>query len=78
MATELSKLGAQVQEGPNSLAITGPARLPGGQVDAWGDHRIAMSMALAAIRSEGPVRLSGWRNVEKSYPGFWADFEKEQ
>jgi len=76
MARELAKLGAQVIEGEDSLIITGAPRLKGGQADAWGDHRIAMSMALAAIRCDGPVELTGWQSVKKSYPNFWCDFEK--
>jgi 3-phosphoshikimate 1-carboxyvinyltransferase len=75
LATELRKLGALVEETDDSLSITGASRLRGGSVDAWGDHRIAMSMAVAAIRCETPVSISGWRSVNKSYPGFWRDFE---
>ena len=78
MASELTKLGAKIVEGEDSLGIEGSKSLRGGRVDAWGDHRIAMSMALAAIRCEEPVELTGWQNVNKSYPGFWDDFEKEE
>jgi 3-phosphoshikimate 1-carboxyvinyltransferase len=75
LAAELRKLGASIDEGDDSLAITGVDRLRGGSVDAWGDHRIAMSMAVAAIHCDSPVLLSGWLSVNKSYPGFWSDFE---
>jgi 3-phosphoshikimate 1-carboxyvinyltransferase len=75
LSTELRKLGADIEESEESLSIRGAERLRGGVVDAWGDHRIAMSMAVAAIRCDGPVSLSGWRSVNKSYPGFWLDFE---
>jgi len=77
MTSELRKLGALVEEGENSMTITGRPSLDGGQTDAHGDHRIAMAMAVAAIRCEAPVSLSGWQHVSKSYPGFWEDFEKE-
>ncbi|MCL1880202.1 MAG: 3-phosphoshikimate 1-carboxyvinyltransferase [Actinomycetia bacterium] len=77
MASELARLGAKVVEKEDSLIIEGSERLRGGRADAWGDHRIAMSMALAAIRCERPVELSGWQSVRKSYPGFWEDFEVE-
>ena len=76
MATELEKLGAKVWEGEDSLVIEGTETLRGGNADSWGDHRIAMSLALAAVSCDGPVALTGWRSVNKSYPGFWEDFEK--
>jgi 3-phosphoshikimate 1-carboxyvinyltransferase len=76
LATELRKLGAEIAERPDTLVITGADRLHGGEVDAWGDHRIAMSLAVAAIRCDGPVTLKGWQSVSKSYPDFWRDFEK--
>jgi 3-phosphoshikimate 1-carboxyvinyltransferase len=75
LASELGKLGAGVSETEDSLTITGSERLRGGRVDAWGDHRIAMAMAVAAIRCSGPVHLTGWKSVDKSYPDFWRDFE---
>lgn len=77
MTSELRKLGALVEEEDDSMTITGRPSLDGGQTDAHGDHRIAMAMAVAAIRCEAPVSLSGWQHVSKSYPGFWEDFEKE-
>jgi 3-phosphoshikimate 1-carboxyvinyltransferase len=75
LASELGKLGAEVKEGAGSLEIAGSESLAGGDADARGDHRIAMAIAVAAIRCRGRVRLSGWRSVAKSYPGFWRDFE---
>jgi 3-phosphoshikimate 1-carboxyvinyltransferase len=74
LATELGKLGAEVEETENSLSITGAPRLKGGLVDAWGDHRVAMALAAAAIRCDTPVLLTGWRSVNKSYPKFWTDW----
>jgi 3-phosphoshikimate 1-carboxyvinyltransferase len=77
LATELRKLGAGVTETEDSLSITGSGGLRGGNVDAWGDHRVAMALAVAAVRCEGTVYLSGWESVGKSYPDFWRDFEGE-
>lgn len=77
MTTELRKLGADIRQGPDWLAITGKEKLAGGAVDAHGDHRVAMALAVAAIRCDGPVILNGWEHVNKSYPRFWEDFEKE-
>ena len=76
LASELSKLGADISETPDSLIIHGKASLAGGDADAHNDHRIAMAIALAAIRCRGQVRLSGWSSVNKSYPEFWDDFER--
>jgi 3-phosphoshikimate 1-carboxyvinyltransferase len=75
LASELGKIGADAEEGEDFLSITGRNRLKGGRADAWGDHRVAMALAVASIRCENPVRLSGWRSVGKSYPNFWRDFE---
>lgn len=77
LAAELGKLGARVEELEDGLVIAGAQSLSGGRVDAHGDHRIAMALALAAIRCKKPVELSGWRHVNKSYPAFWEHFEKE-
>lgn len=72
---ELNALGAKVSERESALRITGVPELSGGSVRAWGDHRIAMMAAVAAIRCLGPVRIDDPDCVAKSYPGFWKDFE---
>ncbi|MDR1953879.1 MAG: 3-phosphoshikimate 1-carboxyvinyltransferase [Clostridiales Family XIII bacterium] len=76
LKTELCKLGAAVRETDDALIIDGAKSLRGGDVDAWGDHRIAMALAVAAIGCTGSVTLSGHTHVSKSYPAFWEDFEK--
>jgi 3-phosphoshikimate 1-carboxyvinyltransferase len=79
MATELRKLGAEVDEGPDNLRIPGvwsdsnPPNDPV-LVDPRGDHRIAMSLALAGLRRPGVV-IGSPEVVAKSYPGFWKDLE---
>lgn len=77
MATELRKIGAEVDEGPDSLRIPGVwahGPTPEGEVriDSRGDHRIAMSLALAGLRRPGVVVTSP-EVVAKSYPEFWRD-----
>ena len=76
MHTELVKLGADITEEPEGLIIKGkPEGLTGGTaVDAWNDHRIAMSMAVAALACNEPVTLTGGESVSKSYPEFWNDY----
>ena len=66
-------LGGRAQARADSLDIL-PAPLRGGDVDACGDHRIAMMAAVASIACSGEVRISGAEAVNKSYPGFWRDF----
>ena len=73
-AALLSALGGSVRELPDGLIISGRGRLSGGPADACGDHRIAMSAAMAACGCEGPVTVSGSECVAKSYPAFWEDF----
>lgn len=75
ITAELSKLGAKVSELPEGLLIEGVAELGGNaELDAWNDHRIAMSMAVACTRSTAANKLTGYSSVKKSYPGFWADY----
>jgi 3-phosphoshikimate 1-carboxyvinyltransferase len=76
LAEELGALGANIEETADALAIKGARTLRGGRADAHHDHRIAMAVALAAIRCTEEVSLIGWHNVDKSYPNFWSDFEK--
>ncbi|MDR2088269.1 MAG: 3-phosphoshikimate 1-carboxyvinyltransferase [Clostridiales Family XIII bacterium] len=78
LAEELGKLGARIKETQDGLAIEGARTLRGGSADAHHDHRIAMAVALAAIRCREDVGLIGWHNVDKSYPNFWNDFEKAE
>lgn len=82
MAGELRRLGATVEELADGLVVPGKwAAAPPGTVphepvvvDAHGDHRIAMSLALVGLRRPG-VRVAQPAVVAKSYPGFWDDLE---
>ncbi len=71
----LTRLGAKIREEPNALVIDGGFPLHGGTVSSYGDHRIAMSMAIAAGLADSPVVIEDAQAVEKSYPGFFADFQ---
>jgi 3-phosphoshikimate 1-carboxyvinyltransferase len=79
MATELRRVGAEVEEGSASLRIPGiwaeaePPREPV-LIDPRGDHRIAMSLALVGLVRPG-VAVGNPGVVGKSYPGFWRDLE---
>ncbi|MGL4209896.1 MAG: 3-phosphoshikimate 1-carboxyvinyltransferase, partial [Candidatus Adiutrix sp.] len=72
---ELKKLKANIQEEEDALTIWGGPQLFGATVEAHNDHRIAMALAVAAIKCQGQVHLNGWSSVAKSYPTFWQDFE---
>ena len=71
MAEGLAALGADVQATADGMVVRGGA-LRGGTVDSHGDHRIAMSFAVAAARAGGPVRILDVANVATSFPGFLA------
>ena len=70
----LGRLGASVSETPDGLVIGGGKPLSGGTVDAWNDHRIAMTAAAASLLAAGPVTITGAQAVNKSYPAFFEDF----
>ncbi|MBF1336635.1 MAG: 3-phosphoshikimate 1-carboxyvinyltransferase, partial [Leptotrichia sp.] len=75
--TELNKLGGNVSEEGDSLIIQGVEGFRGGiTVNAWNDHRIAMSLAIASTRCEKEIILEEAESVRKSYPHFWDDFVK--
>ena len=69
MAAGLKRLGVAAQETPDGIVIRGGA-ISGGEVDSHGDHRIAMSFAMAALRATGPVTVNDCKNVATSFPGF--------
>jgi 3-phosphoshikimate 1-carboxyvinyltransferase len=71
MATELRKLGAEVEEGADWIAVTGPARWREAAVDTYDDHRMAMCCALAAAGGQ-PVQVRDPGCVAKTFPEFFA------
>jgi 3-phosphoshikimate 1-carboxyvinyltransferase len=73
MATELAKLGARVEAGPDWLSITPPARLAPATIDTYDDHRIAMCFSLAALGGV-PVRINDPQCVRKTFPDYFAAF----
>lgn len=75
-AETLNLLGANVIEQEDGLEIKGVPKLKGGTVDAWGDHRIAMTAAVASIACEEPVIITGAEAVRKSYPQFWSELTR--
>ncbi len=76
ISTELGKLGASIKETENGLIIKGKQSLNGNaKVSSWNDHRIAMSLAVAATKCENEIVLQNPMAVNKSYPHFWEDYK---
>jgi len=77
VATNLSRMGVQVEERPDGLVIEGPTKLRGNvTIDSYGDHRIPMALSVLALFAGAPVRMHDIDCVAKSYPGFWDDLRK--
>ncbi len=72
----LSILGADIKETEDGLIICGKDRLKGGTISSFYDHRIVMMGAIASIVCEKEVTICDAQAVNKSYPGFFEDFEK--
>jgi 3-phosphoshikimate 1-carboxyvinyltransferase len=70
VASELRKLGAEVEELEDGLRIAGPQKLKGAVVQSYGDHRIAMSLAIAGLIAEGETTIENTECIETSFPGF--------
>jgi 3-phosphoshikimate 1-carboxyvinyltransferase len=68
---ELSRMGAEVGVAGDDLVIRGGRGLRGAMVDSRGDHRLAMSLAVAATVAHGPTELAGAGAAAVSYPAFF-------
>jgi 3-phosphoshikimate 1-carboxyvinyltransferase len=65
-----SSLGGRIEQDEDGLAVDGPQRLQGGQVDPRGDHRMAMTAAIASAGIQDGVTISGFEAAEVSFPDF--------
>jgi len=70
MATELGKMGAKITEQESGLEITGGYELTGAELDSFTDHRIAMSLAIAALTAKGKTTIYRAEAAAISYPNF--------
>ncbi len=73
LVEELRKMGAQIEATPDGFVVDGPTLLHGAVVEAHGDHRMAMSLAVAGLIAEGDTTILGAECVSKTYPGFFED-----
>jgi 3-phosphoshikimate 1-carboxyvinyltransferase len=76
IAKELNSLGAKITELPDGLEIVGGTPLVGEEVDSYTDHRIAMSLAIAALAAKGTTTIHRAQAAAVSYPDFIETLQK--
>ncbi|MBA3825405.1 MAG: 3-phosphoshikimate 1-carboxyvinyltransferase [Ktedonobacterales bacterium] len=78
LCAELCRAGADARPGPESITIQGrPNGIAGGvTTDAHHDHRLAMALAIVALRAKAPISITGATHVAKSYPAFWSELAR--
>ena len=73
----MRKLGADIEEKPDGMIITGPTPLKGATViSPLGDHRIAMTLAIAGLIAEGATTIKNAEAIQTSFPNFPALLDK--
>ena len=73
---EYAKLGIEVDTSEEDLMKIRGGKIRSARASSHGDHRMAMSLAVAGLRSNGAVEIEGAESVAKSYPGFFEDLER--
>ena len=76
VVTELSKLGANITATEDGMIIQGKTKLRGSKVTSYGDHRIGMMLAIAALVAEGEMILENPEAIAVSYPSFFEHIEQ--
>jgi 3-phosphoshikimate 1-carboxyvinyltransferase len=71
----LSRLGADIEARPDGFVVRGPSALKGGTVSSFGDHRVAMAMAVTGLAAAGAVTIKDAEAASVSYPEFFNDLE---
>lgn len=72
ITSELKKMGIQIEAQEDGFIIEGrPDSITGARVDSHGDHRIAMSLAVASLIAEGDTTITNSQAVDISFPSFW-------
>jgi len=70
MVSELKKMGADIKEKEDGFSVNGPTQLQGAVCESYNDHRIAMSLAVAALLAEGKTVIKNSECIDISFPGF--------
>ncbi len=78
MARQLRAMGAELEETSDGLVIPGGQQLHGASVDSETDHRVAMSLAVAALVATGSTNIARAEAAAVSYPNFWDDLSRLQ
>ncbi len=76
MAKNLKAVGGHVEELPDGCLIRGVERFKGARVESFGDHRTAMSLAIATLAMEGDLEIEDTACVATSFPSFFEDFNR--
>jgi len=76
MVSELKKMGANIKEKEDGFIVNGPTGLQGAVCESYNDHRIAMSLAVAALLAEGKTIIKNSECIDISFPGFEKTLQK--
>ncbi len=76
VAENLGRMGVEVQVSPDGLEIPGKSRFLGAEIDSFGDHRIAMAFAVAALCADGPSTIHDAEAAAVSFPEFYETLER--
>jgi len=76
IVSELKKLGANIKEKEDGFIVVGPSKLQGAACESYHDHRIAMSLAIAALLAEGKTVIKNSECIDISFPGFENTLQK--
>lgn len=75
MTQGLRRMGARVEVRGETIEILGPTVLRPATVDSFGDHRVAMSLAIAGLAAQGSPAIADPESADVSYPGFFQQLE---
>jgi len=70
LVSQLSQMGASIKEKKEGMVISGRKKLVGSSVDSFGDHRMAMALAIAGLVAEGETTINDVSCIDISFPGF--------
>jgi 3-phosphoshikimate 1-carboxyvinyltransferase len=72
VAENLGRMGVKVETRPDGFTVPGKQKLHAAAIDSYGDHRIAMAFAVAALAADGPCEIGNAEAASVSYPEFYA------
>ncbi len=76
IVSELKKMSADIEEKEDGFVVRGPSKLKGAVCESYNDHRIAMSLAIAALLAEGKTVIKNSECIDISFPGFEKTLQK--